>query len=1296
MLASVTVYISIYAGSVSAATNSTINFQARVLTNTGAQVADGFYTVEFKVYDTVGGPTSQWSETQVITSKNGYITANLGSVNPFGTSVDWSQEQWLSMNINSDGEMAPRMKITAVPYSFRSGQADTLTDGSGTISASNLAQLAPGLVQSVTSANTALRINQTGAGDLLQLQSSGTDVLTVSNAGELQIAQGLTVGNSSSTTAGTIRWTGTDFEGYDGSGWISLSSGGGGSNANQTTIVKTANETVASSTAFQNDDELFFPIGANENWSFRFVLQANAPATPDIKFTITAPGGAICSFGVQDAEGAVTVGNLGCGVTSGVITGNGVADVYEVLGSIRNGGTAGNVTLQWAQNTSNATASTVFAGSYVVATSTTSGGGSEFLQGGNDFGATAVLGTTNNNNLNLITNGLTRLSVSSSGDVSVTNALTVGNGLSVATGGISVIGNSTIDGNLSGLTGITLASGTIDINAGGISNAGDITGVGNAISASGGLTIRSGAGNSLQLDSGNDILVLNDSTLRRVGVGTTSLELNDTSDTLLSLLNNDGGASANLLVEGSITADTFTGNGASITDLNASNLSTGTISDSLLSTNVALLNTAQSFSGLQTFTNGLIVGNTASATSGAIRWTGLDFEGYNGTDWVSLTGGGSGGPLSTLAIQAYDNTGGTDINNATASAIPWDSETKKDTGFTHSNVTNNSRVYLDEPGWYKVTYQVTGEDQGAGRVNPQCSVRLNGTTTLSQSVSYSYGRNTTDAFTTNSASTFVETTATNEYYEIICQQAGTAGAHLAVAGQSWTIAEVTAPPSGGSSSAYEQGGNSFGSTALLGTTDSNGLDLLTAGFTRISISSSGDTTISGLTTINGNLVTNATTSLNGDIILGDASTDTITLQSDNISLPNGLEIDSGTLTIDSAANTIGINTVNATNTLTVNTAATADAAAEVLIYTNGINQKGLVLQTTNGQIANAFEVQADNGTVLVAISDSGTLTLGSDVSGSSSAGILELNDSTNANGFTSVLGATSLTATRNILLPDEDGTICIAGSAACGFISFAPSSAQVDTSTNSSIFVNKTGASGDILTLQKNGSSVLRLLNSGALQLSVTDATAFLVEDSSGNDTFTVDTASGLVRIGSPTADATATLLVLDTKNTAGDPAGTDGAQYYNSDSQSFRCYENGAWKDCISKPTSQYTITGTSVTFTNQPAADTEFTGTPRILADLSDVSEFRVVISRPAGTVSVGANCRIQYSITEGVSWTNLNGGAGPAVDFSGAGGTKTSAWTAIAPGAQTDVYLRIVCAGGNGANDPQFRGVHIQVRN
>jgi hypothetical protein len=47
----------------------------------------------------------------------------------------------------------------------------------------------------------------------------------------------------------------------------------------------------------------------------------------------------------------------------------------------------------------------------------------------------------------------------------------------------------------------------------------------------------------------------------------------------------------------------------------------------------------------------------------------------------------------------------------------------------------------------------------------------------------------------------------------------------------------------------------------------------------------------------------------------------------------------------------------------------------------------------------------------------------------------------------------------------------LGGLDASGFLQLAPSAAQVDSSTNSSIFVNKTGASGNLLELQKDGTT---------------------------------------------------------------------------------------------------------------------------------------------------------------------------------------------------------------------------------
>ena len=127
----------------SAATSNTINFQARLQSAGGAIVPDGNYNVQFKLYSASSGGTALWTEndynsaSQGARTVNGYFTVKLGSVTAFPT-INWDQQLWLTMNVGGtstgtptlDGEMNPRLQLTAVPYAFTAGQLSS-TNGSG-------------------------------------------------------------------------------------------------------------------------------------------------------------------------------------------------------------------------------------------------------------------------------------------------------------------------------------------------------------------------------------------------------------------------------------------------------------------------------------------------------------------------------------------------------------------------------------------------------------------------------------------------------------------------------------------------------------------------------------------------------------------------------------------------------------------------------------------------------------------------------------------------------------------------------------------------------------------------------------------------------------------------------------------------------------------------------------------------------------------------------------------------------------------------------------------------------------
>jgi hypothetical protein len=950
-----------------------------LLSNTGALVPDGNYSVQFNIYAQSAGGTTQWTETQNVPVKNGYLTASLGSVTAFGGSIDWSQEQWLSMNVNSDGEMSPRMKITAVPLAFRAVQADSLTTATGSISASQLAQLAPGLVQAVSSNDSAIRINQTGTGGLLQLQSGGGDILTLSNGGDLTISKGLTLGNSTNTVAGTIRWNGTAFEGYNGFTWAPLGSSGGGAGS-LVNIVKPSNETVNNSATLQDDDHLTFPIGANEEYTYRFVIQANSGATPDLRFAVSAPAGATCRVSYSDIEGATSNGQYGCGVSTASIPGNGAVDLYEITGSVTNGATPGSVTLRWAQFTANASNTIVYAGSYVQAVRSIGAGssGQVFVQDGNAFGETAILGTSDANNLALITNGLERITVTSGGNVGIgdttpaalftvgtNDALQVdagGNILTTGTlsvGGLTTLSNSLIASNSStGTTGTTSGTGT----------------------------------NTATLTLGADSFDVNDVVL-----------IDNAGQDYYTRITVDPGTGS-YTVSPAITFE----NGRTVTKYNVQNIG-ATTSDYASQTN-------RFFQGY--FLGGLVVGaGSTTISDGNITSTTTLRLQESGGDLVV------GGALNVTGVITGDASGLTNIDGSQIST-----GTVSDSNLS-TNVTLAGNTF-----------------NGANQL-----VRLN----ASGALTALSGANLTNLNADN-----ITTGTLND---------------------SRLSTNVTIA------------GNTFNGANQLVQLSAGGLI--------------GDSLLSSNITKAGNIFNGA----NGLVQL-DGSGNLPALNGSGLTSLNANNISSGTLADGRLSTNVGLLNVSSTYSSSQNFAS--------------------------------------------------NITLGTD-SSTPTAGLLTLNDSVGSNGFTSVLGTNNLSANRNINLPDASGTVCLANSNLCGFIALGPASAQTDSSTNSSLFINKTGASGDILTLQKNGTTIVRMLNSGALQLALTNTAAFTVENASGTDFFNVDTSGGLVRIGSATADATGVLLVLDTKNTAGDPSGTNGAMYYNSVDGKNRCYENGVWVDC-------------------------------------------------------------------------------------------------------------------------------------
>jgi hypothetical protein len=129
-------------------------------------------------------------------------------------------------------------------------------------------------------------------------------------------------------------------------------------------ITKGTTEIVNNSSVLQNDDELFFSVGAAEPVHFlgKFCYQSNT--TPDIKMALTCPAGGTLLWtpmnGRWNASDVWTrTAQIGAGASIDLV-GSGGVDELMFSGLYLPGGTAGAITVQWAQNTANASNSSVF------------------------------------------------------------------------------------------------------------------------------------------------------------------------------------------------------------------------------------------------------------------------------------------------------------------------------------------------------------------------------------------------------------------------------------------------------------------------------------------------------------------------------------------------------------------------------------------------------------------------------------------------------------------------------------------------------------------------------------------------------------------------------------------------------------------------------------------------------------------------------------------------------------------------------------------------------------------------
>ncbi|HVO76711.1 MAG TPA: hypothetical protein VMT60_01875, partial [Candidatus Bathyarchaeia archaeon] len=261
------------AGTAAAEVPSLLNYQGILTDGSGVAVPDNTYGVTFKIYEVPTGGSAIWTEIDNVVVSKGTFSVALGTISPLN-SLAFNTTYYLGMTVGDDPEL-PRQVLTATPYSLnaravRGGENILPADGKV-----GIGTLSPSVPLTVTSSSGQVGIQFDGnddfyssiyvnavkpgatagygyetqsalraftgvnAANMWYLLLGSNYALRASSAGnvsigatqpsteQLKVNGGVQLGNSSGTNAGTIRWSGSDFEGYNGSTWQSFTATGG-------------------------------------------------------------------------------------------------------------------------------------------------------------------------------------------------------------------------------------------------------------------------------------------------------------------------------------------------------------------------------------------------------------------------------------------------------------------------------------------------------------------------------------------------------------------------------------------------------------------------------------------------------------------------------------------------------------------------------------------------------------------------------------------------------------------------------------------------------------------------------------------------------------------------------------------------------------------------------------------------------------------------------------------------------------------------------------------------------------
>lgn len=966
---SVAFWMMIQSGSVYAATgiNKQISFQGKVVNANGTNVANGNYDFIFKIYTVSSGGAAVWTETRTagnqVTVTDGIFQVDLGSVTALPGSIDFNTDNiYLGIEFNSDGEMLPRVHFTAAPYAFNALKVAglTVTDTTGTLTIPNSETISFG--GSFT----------TSASNDVTLTTSGATNVTLPTTGTLATLAGTeeftnkTIGSTGLTFSGAT----TDLTTASGEDLTLVGAGGG---------VIVLNDSVTSGALTISGASTDITTGANEDLTF------TANGSGDYVFNVDS-GTFISVTGTTDGQAALTIAAGDLTLTDGdlIVTAgdaNFTLDAGDTFNISKTGASAGDV--------ANITASSVNAiDGFQIALTSTADTASDNVTGldiawteSTDADVWTAINIPNTTSTNSTTQGLV---IGTGYDT----------GISVVSGGISITAG-TLAVNSDSIT----SDGTLVINASGTVDVQDTLNADNITTDTGGVSIAAsqsytGAGAVTLSSATASDLTINSGTTGTINIGT------DASAETINI-GNTGAAVKTIAIGNNTQANTITigdasVTGLSLTDNNWSVTAAGAASFTSLSSAGTITFSGLNNAGAVLFTN----------SSGVVT---QDTTNFIWDDTNNRLGIGDATPDAALDFD-FTSTNGT---NGTEYGAYF---TMTDTGVVTSgtDTTYGTRTDVSRTGATGGTINTYGTYTSLTNTRPSGAGSITGYGSYITATGSTVG--TSDLYGIN-----VITTGADNNYGIKSAVTATGGFSVGIMAAVTDTAITTASNYGGSISNSDTGIVTSGSDETFGldiTTTRTGATGGTIDSYGLNLSLTTDNAGSGTATGYGiNLNTGTAGSTNADTVYGIK----VATEANASTTAYGLYVDSGAAAGTEYAavflnGNVGIGESAPTALLTVGTGGLFQVTSSGAIAASaGITTVGTTLINTTGTAATTI----GNATGTFALTSSGGLNV---TTGGALTGVASIDTiATSATALT-FAGAGTITSTTTSALTLDSGT----------------------------------------------------------------------------------------------------------------------------------------------------------------------------------------------------------------------------------------------------------------------------------